>query len=72
MPEIKAGFWDVRIGWDDNRGYCDTSRHISTDNCGSALDALKLCQEWSTGCPENSSLWKNCSVTLYNADGTRR
>ena len=58
-------YYDVRIGWRDKHGYCDTSRHIATEDCFSALQALQFCQEWSTSCPADSSKWEHCSVVLH-------
>jgi len=56
-------YWDVRIGWRDSRGYCDTSRHIGFEDCGNAMRAIALCKEWSTGCPTDHEI-VSISVTL--------
>jgi hypothetical protein len=53
----KDYYWNVKIGWEDSRGYCETCRHIDGIDALSVLDAIGITAEWSTGCPD-TSLWK--------------
>ena len=68
MVDVSAVYYDVRIGWKDNRGYVETSRYVMVDEeCKSAMDAIILTHEWSDSCPRHES-WLHVSATRKGGD----